>query len=322
MRAVDFSFIMPVHNGMPFIRETVNSILNQTVRDFRLVILENRSDDGTDEYLSTLSDPRIEIVRSDRLLSVEENWARILELPKSKYFALAMADDGYERNYLEEIVRLIVRYGERCNVFRTNITAIDSEGKKVGYSKIRSRITIYDYLEGRLAHTYFETAAGYVFKTSAYDAIRGIDCRFKLMHTDDKLVMEMIGNGFMPVSPCFAARYRCHTGSISGSPDARAQIGGFALWMNWIHARSDKRLNRIVQLGLPLHMTQLTRFFGEDTFSEMRKVYPMFGINVEKPLVMRLRKLEKVFSVKNSIDGEKKVLTIFGHSLAFKRRKK
>ena len=69
-------------------------------------------------------------------------------------------------------------------------------------------------------------------------------------------------------------------------------------------------------------MTQLTRFFGEDTFSEMRKVYPMFGINVEKPLVMRLRKLEKVFSVKNSIDGEKKVVTIFGHSLAFQRRKK
>lgn len=212
MCAVDFSFIMPVHNGMPFIRETIPSILDQTVRDFKLVILENQSDDGTAEYLSSLSDPRIEIVRSDRLLSIEENWARILDLPKSEYFAIAMADDGYESNYLEEIERLIARYGDRCNVFRTNITAIDSEGKKIGQSRIRPRISIYDYLEGRLAHTYFETAAGYAFKTSAYDAIRGIDCRFMTMHTDDKLVMEMIGNGFMPVSPCLAARYRCHSG--------------------------------------------------------------------------------------------------------------
>lgn len=69
-------------------------------------------------------------------------------------------------------------------------------------------------------------------------------------------------------------------------------------------------------------MTQIARFFDEDAMSEMRKVYPLFGIKSETPLVVRFRKLEKVFSVKNSVDGEKKVVTIFGHSFAFQRRRK
>jgi glycosyltransferase involved in cell wall biosynthesis len=50
---------MTVYNGMPFLRPAVESVLAQTLRDFRFVIVNDGSTDGTEEFLLQLADPRI-----------------------------------------------------------------------------------------------------------------------------------------------------------------------------------------------------------------------------------------------------------------------
>jgi len=45
------SVVMPVHNGMPFLPESIESILNQTLSDFEFVILNNGSTDGSQKVL-------------------------------------------------------------------------------------------------------------------------------------------------------------------------------------------------------------------------------------------------------------------------------
>ncbi len=84
--------LVPVYNGMPYLPEAVESILNQTLRDFTLLIIDDGSTDGTASYLDGLHDPRLRIV-------LQENQGqgaalnRGLAICDTKYVALMDADD-------------------------------------------------------------------------------------------------------------------------------------------------------------------------------------------------------------------------------------
>ncbi len=284
MKDICFTIVIPVHNGMPFIKECVESALLQDYKNYNIIILENLSEDGTLEYLDNLNSDKITIIKSDRLLTIEENWARIKNLKMNEYLSILMADDYLETDYLSSIYEMIKKY-PKCNIYRSNINLINDKSKKIFKSNINEKITIYDYLKGRLKHTYTETAAGYCIKSSKYKEIGGIDCKYKLMHTDDKLVMESIEeNNYMAVSPNYSANYRCHTGSESGSPNIEAAINGYNYWLNWIYSLKDKRLNKIIYKYLPYHLIQIARFFTPEEMNKHKEIYPLFEIN-EKDLM-------------------------------------
>lgn len=55
------SVVMPVYNVARFLREAVESILNQTYGDFELIVLEGGSTDGSAEIIHSYNDPRVRI---------------------------------------------------------------------------------------------------------------------------------------------------------------------------------------------------------------------------------------------------------------------
>jgi glycosyltransferase involved in cell wall biosynthesis len=57
----NLTVVIPVYNGMPFLKETIQSILDQTYQDFHLLIVDDGSTDGSTEYLKTLTDSRVEV---------------------------------------------------------------------------------------------------------------------------------------------------------------------------------------------------------------------------------------------------------------------
>ncbi|MBU2531341.1 MAG: glycosyltransferase, partial [Alphaproteobacteria bacterium] len=61
---------LPVYNGENYIRETLNSLLNQTYGDFELIITDNESTDGTRAICETFvaRDPRVQYFRNPRNL--------------------------------------------------------------------------------------------------------------------------------------------------------------------------------------------------------------------------------------------------------------
>jgi glycosyltransferase involved in cell wall biosynthesis len=56
---VRLSVILPVYNGMPYLPEAVESILGQSHSDFKLIIVNDGSSDGSAAYLDSLTDSRI-----------------------------------------------------------------------------------------------------------------------------------------------------------------------------------------------------------------------------------------------------------------------
>ena len=59
------SVLMCVYNGMPYLEQSVMSILDQTFQDFEFVIINDGSTDTTQQTLEKFTDPRIRLVTQD-----------------------------------------------------------------------------------------------------------------------------------------------------------------------------------------------------------------------------------------------------------------
>ena len=103
------SVVVPVRNGMPFIKEALNSILEETSASMELIVRENGSTDGTLEWLRTIDDPRVKIVVSPDSVSAAENWTQACQLAEGKFTKILCADDyvcqGGLKNQLNAALR-------------------------------------------------------------------------------------------------------------------------------------------------------------------------------------------------------------------------
>src|SRR5882672_3162814 len=72
MKTPRVSVVMPTHNGLPFLDESIRSILDQTFNDFEFVILDDASTDGSDKVLREWEkrDNRIRLFKNNRKLGL------------------------------------------------------------------------------------------------------------------------------------------------------------------------------------------------------------------------------------------------------------
>src|ERR1700760_4658051 len=100
-----------VFNGMPWLSETLASILGQTYKDFRVLIMDDGSTDGTSEYLDQIHDERIEIIRQENqgMTTALNNTLDRIETP---WLVRSDADDISFPDRLATIVEYIQRYPE------------------------------------------------------------------------------------------------------------------------------------------------------------------------------------------------------------------
>jgi glycosyltransferase involved in cell wall biosynthesis len=60
------SVIVRVYNGLPFLQGAIESILDQSLHDFELLIVDNGSTDGSLEYARSISDHRVRVITEER----------------------------------------------------------------------------------------------------------------------------------------------------------------------------------------------------------------------------------------------------------------
>ena len=84
--------LMAVYNGLPHVIDAVESILQQTYRDFELLVVDDGSIDGTADYLSGVDDSRLRVLHQDHGGVTKARNAGLAEA-RGEYLALQDADD-------------------------------------------------------------------------------------------------------------------------------------------------------------------------------------------------------------------------------------
>lgn len=90
------SVIMPVYNGERFLRETIDSVLNQTYQNFEFIIVNDGSVDSTQQIIGSYADKRIVPLNLTRNQGVSNARNRGTELSRGKFIAFCDADDLYD----------------------------------------------------------------------------------------------------------------------------------------------------------------------------------------------------------------------------------
>ena len=69
-----------VYNGMPYLPEAVNSVLFQDIPNFNYLIIDDFSNDGSYEYLKSIDDNRITLIRNEVNIGVSQSFNKALEI--------------------------------------------------------------------------------------------------------------------------------------------------------------------------------------------------------------------------------------------------
>lgn len=123
---------MPVYNDVAFIAESIESILNQTMGEFELILADDNSTDGSGEICRNFAqkDPRVRYVLNPTNLGISANMKRLLTEAETPYFMWAGDDDLYEPEFIEEGLKLLENNPEAIVAFSPYQT-INENGKTI-----------------------------------------------------------------------------------------------------------------------------------------------------------------------------------------------
>ncbi len=126
------SIAMTTYNGENYLREQLDSILNQTYSDFELIICDDFSKDNTRLILSEYAakDSRIKIFFNEENLGFKKNFEKSISLCSGEYIAFSDQDDIWLNNKLEMSIKYIGNNYLLC----TDAICVNEDGKSLKYT--------------------------------------------------------------------------------------------------------------------------------------------------------------------------------------------
>ncbi len=219
---IAISVIMSAYNSEKYLAEAIDSILNQTLKNFELIIFEDGSSDKTAQIIRKYAkkDKRIKPVYNALNKGYGgfiKNLNRGIKLAKGKYIARMDSDDISLPKRLEEQYAYLEKNKE-IFLIGGSIEYIDANGKTI-YKQIN------DYgpqtLEKKLPYESLITHPTVMFRKR-----KGISYREKVFYCEDRdLWLRLVTMGAkMRVLPIVAIKYRVHENSIGSAYTTKQKL--------------------------------------------------------------------------------------------------
>ena len=198
---------MPVHNGIAFLDQSITSILEQTFRDFELVILDDASTDGSEEVLREWQkrDDRIRLHQSGRKLGLVGSSNLVIAKACADVIARMDADDVSHRERLRRQWDVLETHGDVVAV-GTLCVGIDATSRVV---RPRDRWRIIR----KSPYVPFPHGSS-MFRRKAFETLRGYDERFHAGEDQD-LFYRMRSLGRVVTLPDVLYHYRYHSANAT-----------------------------------------------------------------------------------------------------------
>lgn len=148
-----FSVIIPLYNKKNSIFRAIDSVLNQTFKDYELIVVDDGSTDGSAEMVVSYYGSRIKLIRQ---LNGGASAARNKGIKNAinEFVTFLDADDEWEPNFLEEVSKLISLYPSAI-VYGTNYCLKDYKGNR--FNTVIKGLT-FENSQG-IIRNYFEVAS-------------------------------------------------------------------------------------------------------------------------------------------------------------------
>ena len=215
-KTLSLSVVMPVHNALPFLDESIKSILTQTLSDFEFVILDDASTDGSAEllYQWSLRDARIQLHESKKRLGLAASSNAVVAKARAPLVARMDADDIAhpdrllrQMNVMKDCPDVVV-IGTLCN----GINASGREVRPRDRWRLLRRSNLIPFPHGSA-----------MFRREVFDEVGGYDEK-AVSGEDQELFLKMAGCGRVLILPDVLYSYRYHSSNATLGNGMRAVV--------------------------------------------------------------------------------------------------
>ena len=152
------SVIVPNYNHAPFLKERIESILNQTYQDFELILLDDCStDDSHVVFDGYRNHPKVTSVVYNEKNSGSPfaQWQKGISIAKGDWIWIAESDDVAESNFLEMLISNVDKYPSVGLVY-SHLRWVDAHGKLMYSEEDTNDVFFYtgeEFIRQKLLYT-------------------------------------------------------------------------------------------------------------------------------------------------------------------------
>lgn len=198
------SIIITAYNVEKYIKDAIDSCINQTYKDLEIIIVEDYSTDSTKQIIEQYNDPRIKIIQHEKNLGCGLAKRSGIEVATGEYFILLDADDWLDPDFIEIAVKNTI--DTDADVVMGNTIKYNSDGI-IGVQPDIKQDEILTRLDKLVKNNTLETANNKLIRTSLRDKIIWSSRRY-IEDTQTLIPILFYANKVSCLTvPCFHYRY-------------------------------------------------------------------------------------------------------------------
>lgn len=207
------SIIIPTYNGEKYIKETIDSCLNQTYQNVEIIVIDDCSSDNTINILKGYSE-KIRLYLNEQNQGISKNVNKGVFLSTGEYFILLGHDDLLAPNHIEIMVD---EFDNNTVSVCCNSILINSLSEELGsLLKDKMQIKKFHQVLFFLSIDNFINSCGMIHKTEIFRKIKGWDERFR-NYGEWLYYIKSLEYGEIMYTTKIKSKYRRHDTNITNT---------------------------------------------------------------------------------------------------------
>lgn len=244
------SVVIPVFNGELFLREAIESVLTQSVKDFEIIVVDDGSSDGTKAIVESFDD-KVRYYYQENA-GANRAYNNGISLATGEFVAFLDHDDRWYANKLEAQLGILLKHPE-VGLTYSEVDCIDEKGSPIRKKTWAQRRGVRNDIVGDAVlllkrRMPVSVPAAMIFRRNVLDEIGGFDCSLPRGggHGDGKICVSAgeVSKVYFSLKPL--VQYRVHQHQMTHSK--RQAIHQYrldyldSLWNHWRDAPEYRAL--------------------------------------------------------------------------------
>lgn len=178
------SVIMPCYNGEKFIGEAIESALNQTYKNWELIIVDDRSTDNSKKIIKQyyIADTRIQYIQHKKNKGIPSTRNTGIKISNGEYIAFLDQDDLWMKDKLDLFIREFNRYDAKVGIIFSDIEIVFADNiisrnyKKVNYYKIQ-KLNKRNFIKKLFMGNFIKTTSQVILRKECFNKLGLLDER-------------------------------------------------------------------------------------------------------------------------------------------------
>tara|TARA_B100000686_G_C16763568_1_gene960345 strand:- start:1548 stop:2309 length:762 start_codon:yes stop_codon:yes gene_type:complete len=141
------SVILTYYKKKKFIKKCLESITNQTYRNFEIILVYDDDDKEDLKYIKKISNKisKLKIIVNKKNIGVAKSRNVALKNSNGKYIAFLDCDDYWKKNKLKEQIKIMIN--KKLLFTHTSYLIVDENERKLGKSEVKNTLSYDDLLK-------------------------------------------------------------------------------------------------------------------------------------------------------------------------------